>query len=97
MAREHRGGADVSCAYKPMPLVYRRACELLGAAPDRAMPIAAHDYDLEAARRCGLKTAYVARDNAADPTRAHVKDPAGWDYTANGLTELAEILKTELG
>jgi 2-haloacid dehalogenase len=87
-------GADVSRAYKPMPAVYRKACELLGAAPDRAMLIAAHDYDLEAARRCGLKTAYVTRENEADPSRAQIKDAARWDYTAKSLTELAKILKT---
>src|SRR5690606_21045508 len=56
-------GADVWRAYKPMPQVYIRACALLGVMPDQAMLIAAHDYDLDAARKCGLKTAFVIREN----------------------------------
>lgn len=87
-------GADVARAYKPMPQVYLRACEFLGVAPDRAMLIAAHDYDLEAARGCGLKTAYVARENAHDPSKtANLKPRVDWDYMANDLIELAELLK----
>lgn len=86
-------GADVSRAYKPMPQVYLHACKLLGVAPDRAMLIAAHDYDLEAARGCGLKTAYVTRAHAQGPSKpAHAKPQGGWDYMANDLIELAEVL-----
>jgi 2-haloacid dehalogenase len=87
-------GADVSRAYKPMPQVYLRACELLGVTPDRAMLVAAHDYDLEAARRCGLKTAYVVRENAQDPSKAaNVRPHDGWEYIASDLIKLAEVLK----
>lgn len=87
-------GADVSRAYKPMPQVYRNACELLGVAPNRAMLVAAHDYDLEAARRCGLKTAYVVRENAQDPSKAgDVTTHGNWDFSASDLIELAEILR----
>jgi 2-haloacid dehalogenase len=87
-------GADVSRAYKPMPQVYLRACELLGVTPNRAMLVAAHDYDLEAARRCGLKTAYVVRENAQDPSKAaNVRPQDGWEYMASDLIELAEVLK----
>jgi 2-haloacid dehalogenase len=86
-------GADVSRAYKPMPQVYLHACELLGVEPDRAMLVAAHDYDLDAARRCGLKTAYVVRANAHDPSKAaNVKQHDGWEYKASNLIELAAIL-----
>ncbi|WP_292219035.1 haloacid dehalogenase type II [Mesorhizobium sp.] len=87
-------GADVSETYKPMPQVYLRACELLGVEPNRAMLVAAHDYDLDAARRCGLKTAYVIRSNAHDPSKAAAIEPlGGWEYMANNLIELAAILK----
>ncbi len=87
-------GADVSRAYKPMPQVYLRACELLGVTPDRAMLVAAHDYDLEAARRCGMKTAYVVRENAQDPSKvANLRPHAGWEYTASDLVKLADVLK----
>lgn len=87
-------GADVSRAYKPMPQVYLRACELLDVAPDRAMLIAAHDYDLQAARGCGLKTAYVARQSTHDLSKAdRATQVAGWDYTANSLIELVHVLR----
>lgn len=87
-------GADVSCAYKPKPEVYLRACALLDVDPDEAMLVAAHDYDLEAARGCGLKTAYVVRANAQDPSKAADAKPRdNWEFMACDLTELAEILR----
>ncbi|MCJ8519730.1 2-haloacid dehalogenase [Pseudorhizobium tarimense] len=86
-------GADIFRAYKPMPRVYLRACELLEVKPQNAMLVASHDYDLEAARRCGLRTAYIVRSNAADPSRAGSRGPqAGWDYKAKDLIDLAEML-----
>ncbi|TIX01327.1 MAG: haloacid dehalogenase type II [Mesorhizobium sp.] len=87
-------GADMSQAYKPMPQVYLRACEFLEVQPRHAMLVAAHDYDLEAARRCGLKTAYIARANAEDPSKAgNQKALDGWDYKAKDLLELADMLQ----
>ena len=85
-------GADVTRAYKPMPEVYRVACALLGVAPGEAMLVAAHPYDLAAARACGLATAYIARDRAAaDPSKP--VDPQAaevWDMVADSLTDLAD-------
>lgn len=78
--------ADVSHAYKPMPEVYVRACELAGVAPGNAMLIAAHDYDLNAARNCGLKTGYVTRTNANDPSKpANSPLSNNWDCQACDL------------
>lgn len=86
-------GADVSRAYKPMQQVYHRACALFDVAPDQAMLIAAHSYDLEAARACGLKTAYVVRQNASDPSKiAAPRSEHRWDYTAASIIELEEQL-----
>jgi 2-haloacid dehalogenase len=48
-------------AYKPDPRVYRGAVELLQCQPDEIMMVAAHRYDLEAARGVGMRTAFVAR------------------------------------
>lgn len=86
-------GADVSRAYKPMPQVYLRACELFGVAPNQAMLIAAHDYDLQAARECGLRTAYVDRPDGRDPSKA-ASDGAqhDWEFNAKDLIELAQTL-----
>jgi 2-haloacid dehalogenase len=87
-------GADMSQAYKPMPQVYLRACELLEVEPGNAMLVAAHDYDLEAARRCGLKTAYIVRANAGDPSKVgNPRARDGWDYIAKDLLELADMLR----
>ncbi|RMC34396.1 haloacid dehalogenase type II [Paracoccus alkanivorans] len=87
-------GADIFRAYKPMPEVYLGACELLGVNPERAMLVAAHDYDLDAARRCGLKTAYIHRDHAQDPSKADSPRLSGeWDVTAGDLIELAAVLR----
>ncbi|MBK4217228.1 haloacid dehalogenase type II [Paracoccus caeni] len=87
-------GADIFRAYKPMPEVYLGACSLLGVSPDRAMLVAAHDYDLDGARLCGMKTAYVRRDHAADPSKIGERVvSADWDYNASDLVELADMLK----
>lgn len=48
-------------AYKPNRAVYLGACESLGLAPQQVAMVAAHLGDLEAARACGLRTAYVGR------------------------------------
>lgn len=84
-------GADIPRAYKPMPQVYLRACELLGVKPENAMLIAAHDYDLDAARACGLKTGFVTRDNANDPSKpAKAVSSGDWDCHATDLLGIAD-------
>lgn len=86
-------GADISQSYKPTPRAYLHACELLEVPPQRAMLIAAHGYDLEAARSCGLKTAFILREHAADPSKlTHAATPEKWDYWAHNLTDLAKTL-----
>lgn len=86
-------GADIPRAYKPMPQVYLHACELLDVEPQNAMLIAAHDYDLDAARKCGLKTGYVTRDNASDPSKAaNAVVPSDWDCRATDLLGMADLL-----
>jgi 2-haloacid dehalogenase len=62
--------ADLFKAYKPNPKVYEEAVRLLGLSPDEVMMVAAHVYDLRAARAAGLKVAFVAR-------------PSEWDFTAD--------------
>ena len=53
--------AELFHRYKPDPEVYLGAVELLGLGPREVMLVAAHKDDLAAARRCGLKTAFVRR------------------------------------
>lgn len=87
-------GADIFEAYKPMPDVYLGACHLLDVSPENAMLVAAHGYDLAGARQCGLKTAYVQRQNAADPSKADEGQPTEpWDLIAPDLEALAHQLR----
>jgi 2-haloacid dehalogenase len=53
--------AELFRHYKPDPEVYRGAADLLALHPADVMLVAAHKDDLEAARRCGMQTAYVHR------------------------------------
>ena len=47
---------------KPDPAMYRRAIELVGAqGPDECAMVAAHAYDVQAARELGMRTIYVSR------------------------------------
>jgi 2-haloacid dehalogenase len=48
-------------AYKPAPEVYRLALRAAGCRPDRVLMVAAHAWDLRAARASGMRTAYVRR------------------------------------
>ena len=47
--------------YKPDPRTYLGAAGLLRLPPERVMLVAAHPNDLDAARSCGLRSAYVPR------------------------------------
>ena len=86
-------GADVYCTYKPMPQVYLGACKLLDVLPENAMLIAAHTYDLNAAQKLGLRTAYVARRNESDPPiPSSDRISKNWDFEADGLLEIATHL-----
>jgi 2-haloacid dehalogenase len=53
--------AELFRHYKPDPEVYVGAAALLGLPAKAVMLVAAHKDDLAAARRCGLRTAYVRR------------------------------------
>ena len=53
--------SDMHMAYKRDPEVYRNAVRLLGVKPEEVMMGAAHNDDLEAARKEGLRTAYINR------------------------------------
>ena len=54
-------GADIAHDYKPQAAVYTASAAALGLAPEAVMIVAAHNFDLAAAREAGLKTAFVSR------------------------------------
>jgi 2-haloacid dehalogenase len=79
--------------YKPDPAVYLGAAELLDTAPQNIMLVAAHNYDLAAARGHGCQTAFVARPTEYGPRQQKdLKAESAWDYVARDFIELAEKL-----
>ncbi|QRX82530.1 haloacid dehalogenase type II [Glaciimonas sp. PAMC28666] len=85
--------AEVFKKYKPDPATYLGVAKIFDAAPDEVMLVAAHQDDLDAARSCGLKTAYIERPYEFGA--AHIKDVSSHpenSFHATNLVALAEIL-----
>ena len=76
--------AELSKHYKPDPEVYKNAVGLLGF----------HNFDLEAAKQIGMKTAYVHRPLEFGPDKdleqISIED---FDFVAKDFENLAEILE----
>ncbi|CAI7676362.1 unnamed protein product [Penicillium manginii] len=47
--------------YKPSPLAYQKALDLVKLNPEEVVLVAAHAYDLRGAQSVGLKTVYIQR------------------------------------
>jgi 2-haloacid dehalogenase len=60
---------DVSAVghWKPHPEPYRYACAELGVAPDEAVLIAVHPWDIHGAKRAGLRAAWLDRSGTPYP------------------------------
>lgn len=85
--------AEVFRAYKPDPAVYLGVAKVFDLAPAQVMLVAAHHDDLEGARACGLRTAYIERP--LEMGAAHPKDVSpqpGNDLHAADLNTLADLL-----
>ena len=86
-------GAEVFRAYKKDPRVYLGVADVFDVGPGQVMLVAAHQDDLDAARGCGLQTAYIERPlefGAAHPKDVSA-DPANTLH-ARDLLHLAEQL-----
>jgi 2-haloacid dehalogenase len=69
------------------------APELFDLKPEKVMLVAAHEHDLQAAQKQGLKTAYVHRPLEHGPGKAPAIPPPGrYDFVAKSLLDLAEQL-----
>ncbi|RCG24768.1 haloacid dehalogenase type II [Streptomyces diacarni] len=79
--------AEAVPAYKPSPRVYQLAVEAAGCPPERVLMVAAHAWDLRAARTSGMRTAYVHRPSGDPP-----KPSDTFDQHFNGLHELVATL-----
>lgn len=86
-------GAEVTQAYKPLPEAYLGTAEVLGMDPEELCLVAAHNDDLAAARRCGLKTGFVPRPSEHGPGQIGDLVPAhDWDIVAEDFVALAAKL-----
>lgn len=82
--------AEVFRAYKPDPAAYLGVARVFDLPPERVALVAAHHDDLEGARACGLRTAYVERPHefgAARPKDVSAR-PAN-DLHARDFLQLA--------
>jgi 2-haloacid dehalogenase len=86
-------GAEIAQAYKPTPETYLRTAEALMLEPEQICLVAAHNGDLAAARRCGLRTAFISRPNEHGPGQTTDLTPEqSWDAVAANMQDLADQL-----
>ncbi len=86
-------GAEVARQYKPHPQAYLTTVSLLGLEPAQVMMVAAHNGDLRAASKAGLRTAFVIRPGMNGPSQKDDLEPEGdWDVVARDFIDLAEKL-----
>jgi len=83
--------AELFAHYKPDPETYLGAAKLLCLKPEQVMMVAAHNHDLKAAQKLGLKTAFVARSTEYGPLQKYDFDATGaWDIVAMDFGGVAE-------
>ena len=86
-------GAEVARHYKPEPEAYTTTADLLGLRPAECLMVAAHAGDLQAASRCGFRTAFVPRPDEHGPGRPGDRAPEGdFDIVARDFLDLAARL-----
>ena len=80
-------------SYKPNPLVYQSAAKVLKLKASEILLVASHKYDLEAARQCGFKTAYIFRPLEFGTVKEEqIPGDDGFDFVTEGMDDLAEQL-----
>jgi 2-haloacid dehalogenase len=82
-------GAEPARAYKPSPEAYLRTAEMLSLRPDQLCLVAAHHSDLAAARRAGLKTAFVLRSGEQALGQHALEVAQDWEVNAADFCDLA--------
>ena len=85
--------AELFQHYKPDPETYLGAAKLLCLPPEQVMMVAAHNHDLKAAQKLGLKTAFVARPTEYGPLQKYDFEARGdWDIVAKDFGVVAEAM-----
>lgn len=86
-------GAEAAQAYKPQPEAYLRTADILGLKPGEVALVAAHNNDLAAARKAGLKTAFVLRPTEHGPDQTtDTRAEQDWEAVASSFEDLADRL-----
>ena len=79
--------------YKPDPETYLGAARLLCLKPEEVMMVAAHNGDLAAAQKNGLKTAFVARPTEYGPhQKVDLETTGNWYIVARDFGGIADKL-----
>ena len=85
--------AEVFKRYKPDPKTYLGVAEIFDLQPEQVMLVAAHQQDLDAARSCGLQTAFIERPHEYGPVRGNdVSGSRNNHWHATDFNHLAEQL-----
>ena len=85
--------SDMHRAYKRDPAVYQNAIRLLHLEPEKVMMVAAHNDDLEAARKEGMRTAYINRPTEYGiDQRGDFAASSDWSFVADSVEDLANQL-----
>lgn len=86
--------AELFRHYKPDPEAYLGAAALLGLQPAEVLMVAAHKDDLQAAKRCGLRTAFVRRPLERGPAaKGDLSPDRSFDFNADDFNDLAAQLR----
>lgn len=86
-------GAEVARAYKPMPECYARNASALNLAPHEVMLVAAHNNDLAAAAKVGLRTGFVLRRNEHGPDQStDMAASDAWDVISDSFIGVADAM-----
>jgi 2-haloacid dehalogenase len=86
-------GSDLVQHYKPDREMYMSAPFYLDLKPDQVMMCAAHVFDLQAARSCGLRTGFICRPNEYGDGSVGVPDSAktgDFDVVSVSIVDLAQ-------
>jgi 2-haloacid dehalogenase len=87
--------AELARHYKPAPEAYLSVPNFLRVEPAEVMLVAAHNGDLLAAQRVGLKTGFVARPTEYGPRQTRdFKAEHAFDVVARDFVHLAELMGT---
>lgn len=86
-------GAEATQSYKPQSRTYLQSAAMLTLVPEQCMMVAAHNQDLNAARKLGFRTAYINRPTEYGERQTCDLGPeSDWDFSVDSMTELADQL-----